>query len=473
MDMKKQIRMYTVMASLFALAACAKGESDGDSSGARTPVTIENQTLYEKGYENCDVRVTGSSSLYLSGSVTSVLAGSTVTLEGDDAWLFLPNVSRVKWNLEKLGKNIFIDGAPLADGVNADVINYYNGVYVKPKAADDYVPATLYMSDDTPADTRLDRIYTGSEIPVGDNRLYRFTLRRGHMMVVAENEDGTGKSKVYMAVDNDLEQILDTDLQGKISFLRIVPWAYVCKRGIGGDFEMKEAVGITWFYMWGIGSSASPQMDYAPMFWGSSASSEANVQKVVADKLVNHILAFNEPDGADQANMTPKAAVERYPLLLKTGLRVGSPACTEGTWKTWLAEFMAGCQERGYRVDFIATHWYDWGNWIPNQNTDPTDAQIDQMVTRFKKDIDDCYAKYGLPIWITEFNANRYRSTDAQVRFLQKAIPMLEANPHVERYAYFQPFGGNGDFLKNGQLTSVAMAYNSAPSTPAVTGSAD
>ena len=45
---------------------------------------------------------------------------------------------------------------------------------------------------------------------------------------------------------------------------------------------------------------------------------------------------------------------------------------------------------------------------------------------------------------------------------------MLEAQPHVERYAYFQPNGGNGDFLKGDALTDVARAYDCMPSQPSI-----
>ena len=285
-------------------------------------------------------------------------------------------------------------------------------------------------------------------------------------MVVAENEDGTGAGRVYIAAEQELEAELDASLSKRVSFVRVLPWNYATKRGIGGNFAQKEELGLSWFYTWGVSDLESPRIDYVPMCW--SGCDEALVRRIVAKPFLTHVLSFNEPDGKDQANLSPQQAVDRYARILKTGLRVGSPACTEGRWKTWLAEFMKGCRERNYRVDFIAIHWYDWGNWIPMKNPSLTDRQIDQMVARFKKDIDDCYAKYGLPIWITEFNANKNRLTDVQIRFLEKAIPMLEAHPHVERYAYFQPFGGNGDFLRNGTLTEVARAYDGQPSTAAL-----
>ena len=428
-------------------------------------VVLEDETLSQTGLEDTDMTLKGLSSLYLTGSADQVLVGSIVNLASDDAWLFLPGVSRQEWASEELANHVQIGGQSMKDGSNCVLQNYYNGLFVKPVPSMSFSAAELWAEGSAESKpVALDKVYAGVEIPVGDNALSKIFLKRGFMMTVAENEDGTGAGKVYVATDRSQEITLGAELAGKVSFLRIVPWNYVCKRGCGGDFARKEEIGATWFYSWSTKFETTPEMDYVPMFWGNAT--QESVSAVVAKSRTNHVLAFNEPDGEDQSNLTVEKALERYPAILRTGLRVGSPACRESQWKNWLADFMAGCAERGYRVDFIAIHWYDWGNWGSTQNLSPED--IDAMVKRFKNNIDNCYAMYKLPIWITEFNANKNRLTDIQIRFLEKAIPMLEAHPHVERYAYFQPNGGNGDFLKGDALTDVARAYDCMPSQPSI-----
>lgn len=428
-------------------------------------IVLEDETLSQAGLEDTEVTLKGLSSLYLTGSADQVLAGSIVNLASDDAWLFLPGVSRQEWASEELADHVQIGGQSMKDGSNCVLQNYYNGIFVKPAPSMSFSAAELWAEGSTESKpVAPNRVYAGSEIPVGDNALSKIFLKRGFMLTAAENEDGTGAGKVYMATDNHLNITLGPELAGKVSFLRVVPWNYVCKRGCGGDFARKSEVGATWFYSWSTKFGTTPEMDYVPMFWGNAT--EEGVATVKTKTMTNHVLSFNEPDGEDQSNLTVEKALERYPAILKTGLRVGSPACKESQWKNWLADFMAGCEARGYRVDFIAIHWYDWGNW--GSTKDPSPTNIDAMVNRFKKDIDNCYAKYGLPIWITEFNANKNRLPEIQVRFLEKAIPMLESHPHVERYAYFQPNGGNGNFLENDALTAVARAYDCLPSTPAV-----
>ena len=455
-----------ILISLLSFSCSGSGKKNAVDNNKVKKVILDNNTHRELGYSFSNVIVKGISSLILYGNPGQILDNSTVNLEGEDAWLYMPNVNLNQWKSEKLSEKITINSAKFEEGKNASIFRYYNGIYIKP-ISEKYIPLNIYKDNDDKAyPVSLNKIYSADEIPSGDNSVSRIFLKRGHMLVLADNSDGTGESKVFVADEKNIEVSLDDALKGKVSFMRVVPWSYITKKGIGGKFDRKDELGISWSYSWSLKGEATAFDDYVPMFWGNS--SDEGVNQVLQKTLTNHILSFNEPDGKDQSNLTPEKALERYPKLLKLGLRTGSPACTEGKWKTWLAEFMDGCKQKGYRVDFIAIHWYDWGNWIPTKN--PSPENIDAMVERFKRDIDNCYAKYGLPIWITEFNANRNRVTDVQIKFLEKALPMLEANPHVERYAYFQPFGGNGKFIENDNLTSVAKAYSKTVSTPAYNG---
>jgi len=128
--------------------------------------------------------------------------------------------------------------------------------------------------------------------------------------------------------------------------------------------------------------------------------------------------------------------------MMRNGLRTGSPACTEGRWKTgfYLDSFynrttsgdMTG--DTTMNVDFIAIHWYDWGNWTSTGNATPTASQI---LSRLKSEVSACYAKYQKPIWITEFNANPNRDSTIHYAFMQLAMQYLDTCSYVERYAYF------------------------------------
>ena len=58
--------------------------------------------------------------------------------------------------------------------------------------------------------------------------------------------------------------------------------------------------------------------------------------------------------------MTVEQALELWPSLEALGVRLGSPcpANPANYCGGWLEQFMEGCREQGYRVDFIAVHCY-------------------------------------------------------------------------------------------------------------------
>ncbi|RME95408.1 MAG: hypothetical protein D6766_03320, partial [Verrucomicrobia bacterium] len=71
----------------------------------------------------------------------------------------------------------------------------------------------------------------------------------------------------------------------------------------------------------------------------------------------DHHFAFNEPDHTDQANMTVAQAVALWPRLERLHVPLASPA--PATYGSWIRDFMRqAADERGYRVDYMAVHWY-------------------------------------------------------------------------------------------------------------------
>ena len=68
-------------------------------------------------------------------------------------------------------------------------------------------------------------------------------------------------------------------------------------------------------------------------------------------------------------------------------------------------------------------HWYDWGS---NPANSPN-ANPQNIFNRFKNYLQNVYDLYGLPIWITEFNANPNRATWVNKGFMELALPYLES----------------------------------------------
>jgi Glycosyl hydrolase catalytic core/Secretion system C-terminal sorting domain len=309
-------------------------------------------------------------------------------------------------------------------------------------------------------------IFTGDKIPNGFNNATKsITLKKGFMATLAENEDGTGEGFNYIASVSDLSVNLALVLQNKVSFIRVLPLpnTVVLKKGAGAtNNDEVNSLNVSWFYDWGLLDESTSTREFAPMAWGSNGASDASVNNVIAKNSLTHLLAFNEPDNKGQANITTTAAVPLYKNLLRTGYRMGSPATTESQYRVWLSEFTNLANQDKLRIDFVAVHWYDWGNWLTSLNANPNPVDV---FNRFKNYVTAVYNLYQKPIWITEFNANVNRTPTVHEGFMKLALPWLEQDPRVERYAYF--FGNDVPSRANGVLTTAGQIYNSHISTPA------
>lgn len=221
--------IFIAFISLLLICCTDDANAGPQSSGGETETVksvVEDEVYETLSYKDVDVTVKGISSLILKGSVDNVLVNSTVFLEGGDAWIFFTNVDIDKFKASDLINKIKIDSKTIKEGVNVDFIKYYNGFYIKPKV-EDYIPLYLYKdNDETAYPVSLDKVYAGSDIPVGDNAVTRIMLKRGHMLVMSDNADGTGASKVFIAEKKNIDIVLDEDLKNKVSFMRTVSWSY-------------------------------------------------------------------------------------------------------------------------------------------------------------------------------------------------------------------------------------------------------
>jgi hypothetical protein len=189
-----------------------------------------------------------------------------------------------------------------------------------------------------------------------------------------------------------------------------------------------------WFYTWGtdLPFEKKPQnAEFISMFWGKGNVTDANiayVKKMKDSGRIKYVLGFNEPDLADQSNMSVDEALALWPKLESIGLPLGSPAAAWPT-VTWIYEFLDKAKAQKRRVDFICVHMY---------------VGLDDV--HFVGVLKDLHDKYNLPIWITEFatvddaaktvEANRY-TPEQVLAFMQRLLPQLEDLPYVQRYSWF------------------------------------
>lgn len=247
------------------------------------------------------------------------------------------------------------------------------------------------------------------------------------------------------------------------------------KIGIGTwDFDAQgtaladvEEMNFGWYYNWRYdplwdsrGGANSLSSKFVPTIWGRNEVDPALLDQI-AKSSADALLGFNEPDNKSQADMSVEEALALWPELMATGLRLGSPAPTteEAVGEnSWLGQFMAGAEKLGYRVDFMAVHYYS----------------DDLDVTAFKAYLEGLHEAYGRPIWVTEWalvdweNPDRFTQEEIS-SFALEAIHMMDDLAFVERHAWFGAYsGGDGWHINTelfdsaGQLTAIGDVFAGA-----------
>ena len=414
-----------------------------------------------------------SSYLYLDGSYP-IEEGLSVTFESNKSWIRLNNVEPYT-AYYYYSDNFFQENQALSYPESLRIDNYYqNGSVVRPNH-DNSSNLTVFSENNFNGEfgnISNSDVFADESIPSNlNNNISSFKLKKGFMATFAENNDGTGNSKVFIASKDDIviDELSDY-LNNKISFIRVLPWNWVSKKGTAGDIQYMNN---NWFYKWSNNGDSDLDREYTPMAWGKGAADDDNDIEIIKNKYKStHILAFNEPDDCNgqsgqYGNMcVVDTSLTYYKNLLKSGLRMVSPACRQDAVFNWLNEFNSKAIDENIRIDVIAVHWYDWGSNPQNSpNANPQD-----VFNRFVNYLESVHQMYGLPIWITEFNANRHRNEWVHRQFLQLALPFLEETDYIERYSFFPPTTQVANFLdENNNFTQIGEFYynfNSSESMP-------
>lgn len=441
-----------------------------DMANAANSLKVDSALLTADFINNATTTVSGDSKLYLLNA-NPFNTVSTINITSSDAWIFAANLN-ASTALSTHIPRVKINGNAVSDMINGRVSQYYNGCAVAAYSSS-LAPLRVFDSanlNGTYADIPVQTVFSGTNIPSGlNNKIVSFRLKKGYMATFAVDVEGTGMSKVYIASETDLIiNALPPALSAKVSFIRVLAWNWVNKKGICSTSNVSNPKG-SWFYNWGLSSSGLMDEEYATMCWGKTGLDTPTEQNTLINKKkITHVMSFNEADdctgqsGQWGSLCVPDTAALWHRYTMKTGLRIVSPSCRENEELDWLKTVNTLMVPAGTRMDVIGMHWYDWGGL-----SSASDAN--SIFTRFKNRVVACYNYYKMPIWIDEFNANPARSTSIQDAFLQLALPWLESTPYVERYAYFQSATNPGNFLDaNGNLTSTGIIYQNQVSTPSI-----
>ena len=367
--------------------------------------------------------------LHLTAS-DSAMINSTVSLNNEDAWLFFDNIKPSNV-ISNYASDILINGVPLNAGVNGRVAICAQGAVVMPFSSS-FKPLTVYTEENFGGNSEQLSIEAyHNNLGEFNNAIKSFKLKRGYMATLANNADGGGYSRVFIADKQDLEfYIMPEELDSSVSFIRVFKYEWVSKKGKAG--WNPNDLNATTYYDWNIGGSSSNDVEYVTIRQNGGWPSWNDIN---SKQNVTHLLGFNEPDHTDQANMNFQQMIDQWPQFMKSGLRIGSPAWAN-PWSGNggnLFDFIDKCDELNYRVDFVALHCY-WGGKSP-QN--------------WYNDLKYIHDRTGRPLWITEWNngANwttewwpdaHDQLTDAnaqkQLNDIKGILQVLDTASFVERY---------------------------------------
>ena len=417
-------------------------------------INLTNKEVSIASYTDKEIVIDGETDLHLTAP-TKVLNNSVVKLNTVDSWVFFDNI-RPQVVIDSLLQYIFINNQKAVLKTNVRVSIYKHGAVVIPQPSS-FQPLTVYSNQNFTGDSVSYSMFTFyNSLGTMDNKIRSFKLKRGYMATLANATDGTGYSRVFIADDKDLEiSILPNLLDKTISFIRVLDWEWVTKKGwCGYDPTDISFIKPTWRYDWSAGGTTTSTTEYVPIRQNGSWPGWAEIN---GKQYVSHLLGFNEPDHTEQSNLTVSQALAQWPDMLRTGLRVGSPACTNFSW---LYSFMDSCKAKNYRIDYVAVHAY-WNSKSP-QN--------------WYNDLKYIHDRTGRPIWITEWNnganwtnenwPNNTRpllltasNAAKQLADLKGILQVLDTASFIERYSIYNWVEDARAMVLNGTLTPAGQYY--------------
>ena len=339
------------------------------------------------------VTLDGEVDYHISSTTPFATTGSINITNTDHATVIFDNLLPSK--AVKFLSNVMINGEAARNGSNCQVRIYNAGAMILPYSGNQ--PLTIFTEADFGGQSSHNFVVNTKYNLTTSNKTFNnhirsFILKRGYMVCLATQGDGTGYSRVFIADKADKKINLASvskPLNGRVSYIRISKWNDVIKRGWAGFWsnDVQEKFKTGWAYNW----DASIHDDWVDREYVTQHHHEGwpGIEDVGNNSGSANILGNNEPDNkADdkEQDIDVKNVLANWPKMMATGRRLGSPAVA-GNYN-WLYEFIDSVDARGWRCDFIAVHayWYkDQPGWK---------SQLESISKRCG----------GRPIWITEMN---------------------------------------------------------------------
>lgn len=395
-------------------------------------------------------------------SVDTLLVGSTLNLVHEEAWLltshWMPSEA-----ISHLLPSVYVNAKKGVSGSNLRVAIYLDGAVVIPQT-DDYQPFRGYSETGYAGEETTLGLGCNNQLGAVANTLRSFVLKRGYMVTLATNADGSGYSRVYVADHDDIRvDALPEALDRRISSVYVRKWNWVSKKGWGstGGAGKASTVRSNWYYSWSAGYNTTVDQEYVPekthLYWPSWG-------EINRKDNVTCVLGLNEPEHSEQHSSDRcscggainewNAFNKLHTSFFESGLRIGSPAPTDASY---LTNYITYCNNYAYRCDFVVTHSYwkeDIGTW--------------------RSRLESIHKATGRPIWITELEPGAswdkpgYSDVATAAKRYQQIFDLMEELDYVERYVPYQDdLWFNAMLYADGWPTPAGFLYRDYPSSHA------
>ena len=221
------------------------------AKGTILDITDDIQTY--SSLSDTTVNMSGRSELHITNGTNPIL-GCQINLNSSDSWFFLEQIKPSVVASTYLSQ-VQVNSSPAVLNSNVRVVQYVSGAVVIPHSPS-YMPLQIYSGYFFGGSSQSLGLYTyykgSASLGELNNTVSSFKLKRGYMVTFAQNEDGTGISRVYIAQDEDINiEVIGEELDNSVSFIRVFPWRWTNKKGwAGGETNpsIHTAINSAWFY---------------------------------------------------------------------------------------------------------------------------------------------------------------------------------------------------------------------------------
>ncbi|EOD44091.1 putative glycoside hydrolase subgroup catalytic core protein [Neofusicoccum parvum] len=208
---------------------------------------------------------------------------------------------------------------------------------------------------------------------------------------------------------------------------------------------------VSWGWNWAQqpGGDMPSGMEFVPILWGNRETDDLANWKSNAEEQIGlgsqHLMGFNEPDvdtAGGGSNMDASTAASVYKEYMNTfadkATLISPGVCNgeglrESTGRNqgldWLQDFYDACggfTSSGCKVDKINIHWYS-----------SYQGDLDSIISYFKEYVEKAHTKFGMNLWITEYQLQN--ADDAtQQEFVSQTSEWMSSQTYIERYSYFK-----------------------------------